>query len=59
MKETAATNQIELILFDVGGVLIELTGVPTMLEWTKNQMDEGLEGLFKPDESAGYATGAL
>jgi len=23
------TNQIEVILFDLGGVLVELTGVPT------------------------------
>ena len=29
-------NRIQVILFDLGGVLIELTGLPTMLSWTKN-----------------------
>jgi putative hydrolase of the HAD superfamily len=31
-------NTIELILFDLGGVLIELTGVPRLMEWTNNSM---------------------
>ena len=26
---------VEVILFDLGGVLIELSGVPTMLNWTR------------------------
>lgn len=26
-------NQIRVVLFDVGGVLVELSGVPTMLAW--------------------------
>ncbi len=33
-------NSIELVVFDLGGVLIELTGVPRMLEWTKGRFSE-------------------
>jgi HAD superfamily hydrolase (TIGR01509 family) len=32
-------NMIKVILFDLGGVLVELTGVPIMLEWTKHKYD--------------------
>lgn len=31
-------NQIEVILFDLGGVLVELTGVPVMLGWSADDM---------------------
>ena len=30
------TNQIQVVLFDLGGVLIELTGVPIMMSWSKD-----------------------
>lgn len=36
---TELKDQIEVILFDLGGVLVELVGVPTMLEWTGNRYD--------------------
>ncbi len=30
------SNPIQTILFDLGGVLIELSGIPTMVNWTNN-----------------------
>lgn len=33
-------NEIEVLLFDLGGVLIELTGVPTMLDWSGESSEE-------------------
>ncbi len=32
------SKQIEFIVFDIGGVLVELMGMPTMLQWTDNQL---------------------
>jgi len=31
---------IDIVLFDLGGVLVEMIGVPTMLSWTSNKYDE-------------------
>ncbi len=33
-------NKIDIILFDLGGVLVELAGVPTMIEWTGNRLNK-------------------
>ncbi len=33
-------SNYDLILFDLGGVLIELTGIPEMLAWTGNTLTE-------------------
>jgi len=35
----------KVILFDLGGVLVELTGVPIMLQWTKHKYD--VEALWE------------
>ena len=37
-------NHFEVILFDLGGVLVELTGVPTMIQWSGHQYDD--DGLW-------------
>jgi glucose-1-phosphatase len=33
-----SAEQIQVVLFDLGGVLVELTGVPTMLGWLENKI---------------------
>lgn len=33
------THDLAVVLFDLGGVLVELAGVPTMLRWLENQLD--------------------
>jgi glucose-1-phosphatase len=38
-------NQIRVVLFDLGGVLVELAGVPTMLGWLDNRVSA--EELWK------------
>ena len=41
---SALAEEIQVVLFDVGGVLIELRGVPTMLAWLGHRVT--LEELF-------------
>ena len=38
MKIEAAPTDIQVLLFDVGGVLVQLSGVEKMLEWLGNQV---------------------
>ena len=45
MAGAASTPPIRCILFDVGGVLVELAGVATMLEWMDHRTDA--EGLWR------------
>jgi glucose-1-phosphatase len=34
-----AHKSIDVLLFDLGGVLVELRGIPAMLEWLKHSLD--------------------
>lgn len=38
-------DQIDVIMFDLGGVLVELAGVPTMLRWLDHTL--GVEDLWR------------
>lgn len=42
---TAKSDGIRIVLFDVGGVLVELGGVPTVLSWMRNPIAP--EELFR------------
>jgi len=37
---TSAPSEIRVLLFDVGGVLVQLSGVEAMLEWLDNRISE-------------------
>ncbi|MEA3159247.1 MAG: glucose-phosphatase [Gammaproteobacteria bacterium] len=38
--KTSAPSDIRVLLFDVGGVLVQLSGVEAMLEWLDNRISE-------------------
>jgi putative hydrolase of the HAD superfamily len=38
-------DEIQVVLFDLGGVLVELRGVPAMMTWLKNRVS--IEGMWK------------
>jgi HAD superfamily hydrolase (TIGR01509 family) len=38
--KTSAPSNIRVLLFDVGGVLVQLSGVEAMLEWLDNRISE-------------------
>ena len=52
-------NNIKVIVFDLGGVLVELVGVPTMLEWTQNRFntDELWEAWLKSSAVRTFESG--
>jgi len=45
MRDGDAASSIRCILFDVGGVLVEVAGVATMLEWMDHRLDA--DGLWR------------
>ncbi len=54
-------GEIEVILFDLGGVLIELTGMPRFIEWTGGQMsvDEVWQRWMKSKIFKDFETGKI
>ncbi len=45
MKMESAPVDIRVLLFDVGGVLVQLSGVETMLQWLGNTVTA--DGLWR------------
>ncbi len=45
MTRSIAAGEIRCVLFDVGGVLVELGGIDTMLRWMRNTTN--VEGLWR------------
>ncbi len=54
-------NQIRVVLFDLGGVLVELTGVPTMLAWMGQRIshDELLRMWLSSPVVRAFETGRI
>ena len=54
-------REIKVVLFDLGGVLVELTGVPVMLDWAQETMTPeqlGVKWLSSPTVRA-FETGRM
>ena len=51
----------EVILFDLGGVLVRLTGVPTMIEWTPGDLTEPelWEKWLRSEAVRGFESGRI
>lgn len=56
-----STEHIDLILFDLGGVLIHFTGTQKMLEWTRGKMTEPelIKWYFNSPAVRGFETGII
>lgn len=54
-------NQVRVVLFDIGGVLVELTGTPMLLSWANNSLspdDVWVKWLTSPTVRA-FETGGI
>ena len=61
MKINRATGDIRVLLFDVGGVLVQLSGVDTMLEWLGNAVttDELWRMWLRSESVRSFETGQI
>jgi putative hydrolase of the HAD superfamily len=51
MYETMNNQPFDVIAFDIGGVLVQLTGVPRMLEWLQSDADGDMWNRWLLSES--------
>jgi FMN phosphatase YigB (HAD superfamily) len=58
-KLEVTAGSVQVVLFDVGGVLVELTGVPALLSWTGNRLthEEILVWWLSSDIVRSFETG--
>lgn len=61
IKRSAGNTDIDVILFDLGGVLVELAGVEKMLEWSKElgSTDELWRRWLGSDAVRAFETGRI